>query len=47
MKVDTEDRGVEEDDAVPPIGVRRIPFKAKLARNAMECNRKNVKRKLK
>ena len=44
MRVRTEDRGVEEDDAIPPTGRRRIPCKTKLSK---ECNRKKAKHKLK
>ena len=44
MTVRTEDRGVKEDDAVPPTGVRRITCKTKVSE---ECNRKKAKQKLK
>ena len=44
MRVITEDRGVKEDDVVPPTGVRRIPCKTKVSE---ECNRKKAKHKLK
>ena len=44
MRVRTEERGVKEDDAVPPIGVRRIPCNTKVSK---ECNRKKAKHKLK